>query len=169
MSADVGNRHRTLRKNYSSSVDISGAVALGFYEKTIQMLSEEADTALMRPWHKLDRGLRIGRLRDFVKREAMRLTLSTEDSDALFKLLMKALDRKLLNSKASVTYDTESQSITEIKGLVSHTTAVGQTKYSILDKKPTTTLRRRSLPPAAKDNTTSNSSAPKNEVTQPQA
>ena len=169
MSADVGNRHRTLRKNYSAPVDISGAMALGFYEKTIQMLSEDADTALMRPWHKLDRGLRIGRLRDFVKREAMRLTMSTEDSEALFKLLMKALDRKLLNSKASVTYDTESQSITEIKGLVCHTTAAGQNKFTLLDKKPTTTLRRRSLPPAAKDNTTSNSSAPKNEVAQPQA
>ena len=125
------------------SLDISGAVALGFYEKTFQILSQDAGAALKRPWHKLERGLRIGRLREFVVREAERLKLVAEDSDTLFKLLLKGLDRKLLSSKAAVTYEPDKEQITEIKGLVAHTSAAGRTKYQLIEKKPGTTQKRR--------------------------
>ena len=131
------------RKNGHQSLDISGAVALGFYEKTFQILSQDAGAALKRPWHKLERGLRIGRLREFVAREAERLKLVAEDSDTLFKLLLKGLDRKLLSSKAAVTYEPDKEQITEIKGLVAHTSAAGRTKYQLIEKKAGTTQRRR--------------------------
>ena len=95
------------------------------------------------------------------------MKLSLDDADALFKLLSKALDRKLLNSKASVTYDPELQQITEIKGLMSHTTAQGVTKYQIIDKKPAATQKRRpsvvAAPGALKENTSEVSSETKNE------
>jgi hypothetical protein len=113
----------------------------------------------------LERGLRIGRLRDFVSRETERIQLDQEDADNLFKLLVKTLDRKLLNSKAAVTYETETQEIKEIKGLVSHTSATGHTKYQILEKKPAATLKKRpSSPP--KELTANTSSEPKNETQQ---
>jgi len=131
---------KTLKR---TALDMNGASALGFYEKTFQMLSDDAGAALKRPWHKLERGLRIGRLREFVTRETTRLSLVAEDSDALFKLLITGLDRKLLSSKAAVTYDYVTEQITEIKGLVAHTTANGRTKFQLLEKKPGTTLRRR--------------------------
>ena len=131
------------RKNAHHSLDISGAVALGFYEKTFQILSQDAGAALKRPWHKLERGLRIGRLREFVARETERLKLVDEDSDTLFKLLLKGLDRKLLSSKAAVTYEPDKEQITEIKGLVAHTSAAGRTKYQLIEKKPGTTQKRR--------------------------
>lgn len=165
----VGGRNKTHRKNYNT-LDLSGALALGFYEKTFQMLSSDADTALKRPWHKLDRGLRIGRIRDFTKRETDRLNLNQEDSDSLFKLLIRCLDKKLLNSKATVTYEPETTHITEIKGLVAHTTASGTTKFSYVDKKPATTQRRRVS--QAKEQTQSTTSendtsgTPKNEIVQ---
>ena len=124
-------------------LDISGAVALGFYEKTFQILSQDAGAALKRPWHKLERGLRIGRLREFVARETDRLKLVAEDSDTLFKLLLKGLDRKLLSSKASVTYEPALEQVTEIKGLVAHTSATGRTKFQLLEKKPGTTQKKR--------------------------
>ena len=124
-------------------LDISGAVALGFYEKTFQILSQDAGAALKRPWHKLERGLRIGRLREFVVRETDRLKLVPEDSDTLFKLLLKGLDRKLLSSKAAVTYEPSVEQITEIKGLVAHTSATGRTKFQLLEKKPGTTQKKR--------------------------
>jgi len=133
---------KTQRRSYDS-LDISGAVALGFSEKNFQTLNRDAENSLKRAWHKLERGLRIGRLRDYVTRETERVHLSPEDADALFKLLSKALDRKLLNSKASVTYDLELQQITEIKGLVSHVSAQGAIKYQILDKKPAATQKKR--------------------------
>jgi hypothetical protein len=133
---------KTQRRLYEA-LDISGAAALGFYEKTFKTLSTDAENSLKRPWHKLERGLRIGRVRDFVARETDRLKMDAEDSDALFKLLLKALDRKLLNSKAAVTYDLDQEQITEIKGLVSHTGANNKTKYQILEKKTAATQKKR--------------------------
>jgi hypothetical protein len=84
------NRGKTQRRSYDN-LDVSGAVALGFYEKTFQILTNDAENSLKRPWHKLERGLRIGRLRDYVSRETERVKLNPDDSDALFKLLLKAL------------------------------------------------------------------------------
>jgi hypothetical protein len=75
--------------------------------------------------------------------------MDAEDSDALFKLLLKALDRKLQNSKAAVTYDLEQEQITEIKGLVSHTGANNKTKYQILEKKAAATQKKRLTTPVA--------------------
>jgi hypothetical protein len=122
----------------------------------------------------LDRGLRIGRLRDFAQREATRLSLSPEDSDNLFKLLLRALDKKLLNSKASVIYEPEKEAITEIKGLVSHTTAAGVTKFTFVEKKATTTAKRRQSGTKAKEIEVNSSNGdeshtPKNEVVSPTA
>ena len=132
-----------IQKGAYGNLDISGALALGFSEKTFQALSQDAGNALKRPWHKLERGLRIGRLREYVAREKSKLTLSEDDSDALFKLLCKGLDRKLLSSKAAVTYDSAAEQITEVKGLVAHTTASGQVKYQLLEKKAGTTQKKR--------------------------
>jgi hypothetical protein len=137
------NRNKTQR-NLSNVLDISGAAALGFSEKTFQALNNDAVNALKRPWHKLERGLRIGRIREFVSREKARFLLSDNDSDALFKLLSKSLQDKLLSNKAAVTYDFENEQITEIKGLVSHTTASGQVIYQLLEKKTVQTLKKKS-------------------------
>jgi len=136
------SRAKTQRKPHDS-LDITGALALGFSEKTFQMLSQDADNALKRPWHKLERGIRIGRLREYVAREVEKMKLCDEDSDTLFKLLCKGLDRKMLSSKAAVTYDHEKEQITEIKGLVSHSAANGRIKYQLLEKKATGTQKKR--------------------------
>lgn len=133
---------KTQRRSYDT-LDVSGAVALGFYERTFKNLANDAENSLKRPWHKLERGLRIGRLREFVSRETDRLKLDAEDTDGLFKLLTKALDKKILNSKAAVSYEIETERITEIKGLVSHTGANNKTKYQLLEKKVGSTQKRR--------------------------
>ena len=156
---------KTQRRPYDS-LDISGAIALGFYERTFKNLATDAENSLKRPWHKLERGLRIGRLREFVSRETDRLKLDAEDADSLFKLLTKALDRKLLSSKAAVTYDNVNEKITEIKGLVYHTDASNKTKFQILEKKTGTTMKRRpsvTQPPPPKELPLTNSSEVKNE------
>ena len=132
------------RSKTQKNLDISGAMALGFSEKTFQMLSQDAGNALKRPWHKLERGLRIGRLREYVARETEKMKLNEEDSDTLFKLLCKGLDRKMLSSKAAVTYDHDEEKITEIKGLLAHTLATGRTKYQLVEKKAGTTQKKRS-------------------------
>ena len=127
MNQDSSSRGKTYRKSHSV-LDVSGAVALGFYEKTFQFLHQDAENALHRPWHKIERGLRIGRLRDFVEREKARLTLNTDDEELLFKLLIKGLDRKILSTRRNAM-------------LIA--TATGSTKYSLIEKKPVATQKRR--------------------------
>ena len=162
MNSDESNtKSKTHRRPYEL-LDVSGAAALGFYEKTFQILATDSENSLKRQWHKLERGLRVGRLREFSGRETTRLNLDAEDADALFKLLLKALDRKLLNSKAAVAYDTETQKITEIKGLVSHTAANNKTKFQILEKKTAATQKRRTSIP--KELPLTNNSDAKNET-----
>jgi hypothetical protein len=141
MSDDARNK---TQRNTFNALDMSGALALGFSEKTFQTLNNDAVNALKRPWHKLERGLRIGRLREYVARETEKMKLCDEDSQALFKLLCVGLDRKMLSSKAAVTYDHEKEQITEVKGLVSHSAATGRTKYQLLEKKATGTQKKRS-------------------------
>jgi hypothetical protein len=140
----MGDESRTKTQKKHPQLDMGGALALGFSEKTFQMLSQDADNALKRPWHKLERGLRIGRLREYVARETEKMKLCEEDSSTLFKLLCLALDRKMLSSKAAVTYDHDKEQITEVKGLVSHSASTGRTKYQLLEKKVSGTQKKRS-------------------------
>ena len=172
MSGEYRNKTQKLSSSAhaSSDLDVSGALALGFYEKTFQFLSNDAENVLKRPWHKLERGLRIGRIREFVAAEKQRLQLHEEDVDALFKLLLKGLDRKVLSSKAAVTYDSATEKITEIKGLLAHTGANGRTKFQLFEKKSGGTLKRRAPlkePPTVNRKEVDEGSSSKNESREP--
>jgi hypothetical protein len=108
-----------------------------------------ASEAYQRPWHRLERGLRLNRIRKFVDSERQRMGLTDEDADALKQRLEKALDKKMLNSKTCVVYDMEKEEIQEIKGLVYHKTADGRMLSSIVDKKTAVTFRKKPLKVAA--------------------
>ena len=106
-------------------------------------LTSHANDAYTRPWHRLERGVRLNRLRLFAHEERGRCALNDTDQQALFLVLTKALDKKQLNSKTIVTYDTEQQKILEIKGLVSHKHADGRTVYQFLERKTGVTSKRK--------------------------
>lgn len=141
-------RNKTLKK---STHDLSGEViqlvqrAIGTEEQEslLRFLDEEADSAYRRQWHRLERGLRLNRLRKFANEEAQRLHLSEVEKANLWSLLLKSLDKKLLNSKTAVIYDSEKESITEIKGLVMHRASDGSTLFQLLDKQKAVTFRRK--------------------------
>ena len=98
-------------------------------------LNMNASEAFRRPWHRLERGLRLNRLRKFILSEKEKLNLSDPDTEYLTNLLHKSLDKKLLNSKSSVIYSIELQEIQEIKGLVYHKNAEGRVLSQIIEKK----------------------------------
>ena len=98
-------------------------------------LNMNASEAFRRPWHRLERGLRLNRLRKFILSEKEKLNLSDPDIEYLTNLLHKSLDKKLLNSKSSVIYNIELQEIQEIKGLVYHKNADGRVLSQIIEKK----------------------------------
>ena len=110
-----------------------------------QFLSLNAAEAYKRPWHRLERGLRLNRLRKFIEAETARMSLTAADVEHLTNLLHRALDRKLLNSKTAVIYDQQTEEIQEIKGLMYHKAADGRILSQIVEKKAGCTLRRKNV------------------------
>jgi len=133
------NRNRTRRTSAAN-----GESSVGLNTELESFLNLNASEAYKRQWHRLERGLRLNRIRKFVDSEKLRLTLSDEDTDYLKVRLEKALDKKLLNSKTCVVYDVEKEEIQEIKGLVYHKTADGKILSNIVDKKSGVTFRKKS-------------------------
>lgn len=116
--------------------------AFGENPNLVSFLETNANDAFRRPWHRLERGLRLNRIRLFISSEKSKLNLSEADTDYLTNLLHKSLDKKLLNSKSAVVYSVDAQEIQEIKGLVYHTTAEGRVLSQIVEKKGGVTFRK---------------------------
>ena len=108
-----------------------------------KVVEETSSDAYKRPWHRLERGIRLNRLRLFMEEEKKKLKLTQFEGASLLALLQKALEKRLLNSKTTVVYDTDSEKILEIKGLVMHRGADGVMQFQILEKKPAGTVRKR--------------------------
>ena len=146
------NRSKTQKKGVT---DLSGSnFAANLHASTntfVNFLNQEADDAYKRPWHRLERGLRLNRLRKFVDEEAVRLTLTLPEKVALDTQIMKANDKKLLNSKNAVIYDMDEQKIKEIKGLVMHRGADGKVLFQVLEKRNAVTFRKKQTAPTVPD------------------
>ena len=134
-------RNKTMRANRSSSPT---ATPLTPVPSSLEsFLDDNALQAYKRPWHRLETGLRMNRIRKFVEKETVRLSLQDVDVKDLSSLLLRYLKNKKLNSKTMVIYDQESEEIKEIRGLVYHTTAEGRTRADIIEKKGNVTMRKR--------------------------
>jgi hypothetical protein len=142
-------RNRTLKKSHDLSGDLIGFLPkrnVSFESDTLlNFLDQDAGTAYKRQWHRLERGLRMNRLRKFSEEEAKRLNLSDLEKLHLYTLLTKSLDKKLLNSKTAVIYDQEKEAITEIKGLVMHRNSEGIMLFQLIDKQKAVTFRKKKL------------------------
>jgi hypothetical protein len=149
------NRNKTVRRHH----DLSGSTIFKDYslnEGLQDFLNKESEIAFKKPWHRLERGLRLNRLRLFC--DVMRNSKGFQEKEfnLLLQLLTKALDKKILNSKNAITYDIENEKITEIKNLVMHQNADGEYTFQILDKpvRNSITMRKKSV-----DNSQVNSQA----------
>lgn len=74
--------------------------------------AESAAVSTTKPWLRLERGLRLQKLRTFAENYP---GLSEEDKESLNKTLVKANDAKLLNTKQQIVY--EGGKIMAIRGL----------------------------------------------------
>lgn len=75
--------------------------------------AESAAVSLSKPWLRLERGIRLQKYRAFA--ESHPDVTNTEEKEALYKMLVKANDAKLLNTKTAINY--EAGKIISIKGL----------------------------------------------------
>jgi hypothetical protein len=133
----MSTKNKTLKK--LASPDMS-------QDEFQSFLSSNAEEAFNRPWHKLERGLRLNRLRVFADAEKARANYTEEETKQLLAVLMKAFDKKLLNTKNVVIYNDKTAQIEEIKGLVMHRGADGKMLFQILEKKAGVTFRKPRTP-----------------------
>jgi len=137
----ASNRNRTVRR---ATNDLSAnAFDFGVNESLEQMIATEAGGAYKKPWHRLERGLRLNRIRLFVDDFGTKRSLKGSERESLLNLLMKSLDKKLLNSKTSVEYDQDEECIKEIKPLIMHQAANGDVLFQLLEKRNAVTFRKR--------------------------
>lgn len=101
-------RHKTLKKGVEPEVKADAFKAL---------LEDSAREAYSRPWHRIERGLRLNRLRIFIEDISPQFNMTKDEKDAFFIYLQKALDKKLLNTLKVVQYDQDTQRIKSIRGL----------------------------------------------------
>ena len=129
------HRHKTQKKT-SAEMGFTDTVPTEGENKFANLLEDSAREAYIRPWHRIERGLRLNRLRIFVEDISPQHTMTKEEKDGFFLFLQKALDKKLLNTLKVVNYDTETQRITAIKGLEMKRLADGTLKWGFSIKKP---------------------------------
>ena len=121
-------RHKTLKKpideTMTNLVDASHTQSNSFKKQGplaetafATLLEDSAREAYSRPWHRIERGLRLNRLRFFVDDIAPQYIMNKEEKDGFFLFLQKALDKKLLNTLKIVNYDQGTHRIVTIKGL----------------------------------------------------
>lgn len=137
--------NRTVRKSTSVYDISSNAIDFAMNESIQRLIENEAEFAYKKPWHRLERGLRLNRLRAFVEDLGSKRGLKDTERTSLLSLLTRALDKKLLNSKTAVEYDPETESIKEIKPLVMHQSASGEVLFQLLEKRGAVTFRRRAV------------------------
>ena len=99
------------------------------------MLDGGVQDAYKRPWHRLERGLRLNRLRAFIEKIAHEHKMTDKEKKMLFLFFQKALDDKLLNTLKIVQYDSEhQQQIVSIKGLEIKRNAEGALSWVLVAK-----------------------------------
>jgi hypothetical protein len=137
-------RNKTVRRSVSFAQDISANLLdFNVNESLQRLIAAEADNAYKKPWHRLERGLRLNRLRAFSEDLGAQRGLKPTEKQALLTLLTKALDKKQLNSKTAVDYDPDEEKIKEIKSLVMHQNAAGEVLFQLLEKRNAVTFRKR--------------------------
>ena len=109
-------RHKTQKKVTLDSDNLNN-VEIEVNDTFKTLLEDSAREAYMRPWHRIERGLRLNRLRIFIEDVSAQYDMTKDEKDAFFIFLQKALDKKLLNTLKVVNYDQETQRITTIRGL----------------------------------------------------
>jgi hypothetical protein len=136
-------RNRTVKRSSGDAAVAGTPIDFAVNENLQRIIDSDASSLYRRPWHRLERGMRLNRLRLFANEMAETRSLKPSEKDALLGLLTRALDKKLLNSKTSVEYDPEEEKIKEIKPLVMHPSSTGEVLFQLLEKKNAVTFRKR--------------------------
>ena len=113
-------------------------------DNTLKALLEGgAKEAYSRPWHRIERGLRLNRIRIFIEEISEEHNLTKEEKEQVFVFLQKALDKKLLNTLKVVQYDQEEQKIKKIFGFEMKRSQENTLKLALKQKTESTRKKKK--------------------------
>ena len=115
-------------------------------EQFRNLLDDSARDAFRRQWHRLERGLRLNRLRMYVEETSSQCSFTLDEKTRFFAFLSNALDRKLLNTHKIVEYDMDTQKIKLIRGLEVRRISDGTCKWGFTRVKKDGTRRKKVQP-----------------------
>jgi hypothetical protein len=104
-----------------------------------QLIQEQNDM-LYRPWNRLEKGLKINRLQEYIKRSNNEWKLSTKKIERVLSKLTRKVHKKQLNKKNDVNYDDKKA---EIKSIPCLTIKQSESSGKITDIKVTTSLTKK--------------------------
>lgn len=125
------NRHKTLKKQFELE------------NETTDTFIDTLKIAYSRPWHRLERGLRLNRIKNYVEYIAPLFNLTEEERIDIFAFLKNNLDKKLLNTSKIVVYDIDTQRIDNIRGLEIRRQLDGKAKWGFSAKKTKADMTRK--------------------------
>jgi hypothetical protein len=141
-------RHKTLKRPVSAEPEQPPTAEASSDDRQTtndpfrNLLDESARDAFRRPWHRLERGLRLNRLRMYVEEMSAQCSFNVEEKGRFFVFLQNALDRKLLNTHKIVEYLPELQKIKSIRGLEVRRSPQGEAKWGFIRAKKVDGTRR---------------------------
>jgi len=130
------DRHKTHKHIVAEDIPQGG-------DRFKNLLDNGVEEAYRRPWHRIERGLRLNRLRIFIEEITPEFSITEEEKKSLFTYLQKALDNRLLNTIKVVNYNQDTQRIMTIKGLELKRNQEGVLKW-ILKQKTEGTRKKKS-------------------------
>ena len=86
-------------------------------EKMTELLNKEKDTIYKQTWNKLDRGLKINRLKEFISREVKQKKLTKIQELQLSELLLSACSNNKMNRINDIIYNHHEGNIEQLKNL----------------------------------------------------
>jgi hypothetical protein len=144
----------TVKPRIKDEGDLVAPVALSPHATGLDARLElERQRAYQRPWNKLEKGLKLNRLRLFAEEEAAREHYSPSDQTNLFEFLHTQLERRMITGKQQVQYDQARERITSVRGL--RTTIDNDGHRVFLMQEPRRIVRRTARSPHVKMEKTS--------------
>ena len=87
------------------------------YDEIEDIVKEDPNKRFMKPWNKLEKGMKLNRIIRFVETETDEKELSVDQSKELKNILFRACDSGLLNKLTEVNYNEEEACIISFKSL----------------------------------------------------
>ena len=111
-----GNIQDNIQDNGEDEEGVPPPTLDSVYEET-EVVKEDPNKRFMKPWNKLEKGMKLNRIIQFVETETAEKELSVDQSKELKNILFRACDSGLLNKLTEVNYNEEEACIISFKSL----------------------------------------------------